>query len=99
MTPITPNHSPALIATSTGISATDIAFSDIPLFQKSFSIKIALRILPGNKAINDVPQTNELAAGGAYRQTHMHASPVSCTDAKRIVHHPKVFFNLKVLSS
>jgi hypothetical protein len=80
-----PNHKSALIESSIGISATAIVASDNRLLQKSFSIRIALRILPGNSATSAVPHIDELAAGGAYRHIHKHTSklaiagPVNCT--------------------
>jgi hypothetical protein len=80
-----PNHKSALIESSIGISATAIVTSDNRLLQKSFSIRIALRMLPGSSATSAVPHINELAADGAYRHIHKHTSklaiagPVNCT--------------------
>ena len=79
MESITTYQSAPLNAIISGISVIDIAFNDIPTFQKSFSISIAARRFPGSNAMKAVPQRNGPAAF-ANGQKHMDASPITCTD-------------------
>jgi len=85
MEPITTNHAMALNATSNGISMIDIALSDSPVFQRSLSINLSARRLPGSNVMNAASQKNKPGAF-ARCQMQIDTSPVSCTQAKRIVH-------------
>jgi hypothetical protein len=83
---VPPSQINAFTVSRMGISITDIALSDKLLLQSSFSIKIELRTLPGNKVTSAAPQANELACAGTNGQAHIQAKPASCKHAKKMIH-------------